>query len=338
MITRSERIVLCAAVIVRAALPILAFMHARDGRIFTSPDTGSYIACAASLARGEGFTTGGEPEIARTQGYPLLLVPGVLARHLAAVTIPLQIALGVLTVWLVFSLTGSLTGRPRAAFIAGLFCAYEPLSIFYCSLLLTETLFATVLLVSLFFLVRFLNAGHAPALALSACGFAAAVYVRPIAYWLPLAMVTVILASIWEGRDNRTRKIFGGCAFLALCVVLIGAWQVRNYHVAGYRGFSAISDSSLYFYQGAAVHSALTGEAYDTVQRERGFSLNQEQKNSTPAQRYSYMGNEGRTIIRAHPLVFMREYVKGLVRTAFGPGATEYLRIFGLYKEGHGLL
>lgn len=337
--------VFSAALIVRAALPLFALARAGNAGIFKAPDTGSYIECAEALARGEGFTRGGKPEIVRTPGYPLLLVPGVLAGRVAAVTIPLQVVLGALTAWLVCRLTGLLTERPRAVFIAGMLCAVEPLSVCYCAILLSETLFATILLSSVFLFARFLRRGRLAILAAAACGFAAAVYVRPVAYWLSLLMAPLVLAADAKGRNARARRVLRACAFLSLAAVLIGAWQARNYLLAGYPGFSAISDINMYFYHGAGVEAARSGEPYYLVQAKMGYGsarifLDRHPRlvGGIPAERYRAMGREGREIIRAHPRVFLKRYGIGLIQTAFGPGATEYLKLFGLYREGSGLL
>lgn len=343
MVTRGEFVVLCAAVALRAAVPAVALIRARDAGVFHAPDTGSYVACAESLARGEGFIAGGEPEIRRTPGYPLLLVPGVLAGHVSAVTIPLQVALGTLTVWLVYRLTGVLTGSPRAAFIAGLLCAVEPLSAVYCSILLSETLFAAVLLAGVFLLAVYLSGGEMRFLLLAAIALAASAYVRPIAYLLPGLLAGCLLLGTW--RDGGKRAALRACAFLALCAALTGAWRVRNFVQTGYTGFSTISDLALYFYQGAAVRAAVTGTPYYEVQRRMGCSdpaspmaRHPEQENLIPAQRSMRRGREGARIVMDHPRVFAAIYAKGIVRTLCDPGAIDCLKLFGAYREGSGLL
>ena len=83
-------------------------------------------------------------EIRRTPGYPLLLTLGVLADRIAAVTIAVQILLGMATVWMVALLARRVIGAgtgdaSRFSLWAAAAYALDPLSILYPSLLLTRT-------------------------------------------------------------------------------------------------------------------------------------------------------------------------------------------------------
>lgn len=341
----SAAAILCAALCVRVLLPLIAYTWTRDARIFNTPDTASYRACAESLARTGSFSIGGIPEIVRTPGYPVLLVPGVALGHVTAVTVWLQIVLGCVTVLLVYRVAFILTGSRPSAAASGLLCAFEPLSVLYCSLLLAETFFATTLMLFLFLLLVYLKRGTMRHLAAAACALALSVYVRPIAYWMPLVMTLLLAAAACGRRGRRGRDTLRAFAFLCICAALIGVWQIRNFLTTGYRGVSAISDINLYFYHGAGVMAVETGESYYAVQRKMGYGdemvyLQQhpDQKNLPPALRYVKMGKEGREIIRAHPLTFANCYLRGLIQTAFDPGAIDYLKFFGRYREGGGLL
>lgn len=336
--------ILCAAFAVRALLPILAYAVARDDRIFAAPDTASYLACAESIVRSGRFAgVGGAPEIVRTPGYPLLLVPGVALGRVAPVTVALQVILGCITVWLVHRMTILCTGDRRAATAAGFLCAFEPLSVLYCGILLAESLFAALLMLFLYFFIRSTATGSRAHLAAAACAISAAVYVRPIAYWLP-ALMAVILA-VKAARGRTMTAVFRPVGFLSLCAALIGTWQVRNGIRTGYWGFSAIGDVYLYFYQGAAVLAAERGESYYAVQERMGyrdraayFAQHPGQTAMTEAEHYEWMGRQGRGIMLARPMTFAVVYAKGIGRTLFDPGSIDYMKFFGLYMEGSGLL
>ena len=337
--------IVCIALIVRAALPIIAYAASGAGAVFEAPDTSSYIHCAGELARGKGFTTGGVPEIVRTPGYPLFLLPGLLLGHVTAVTVILQVFVGCLTVWLVCRITLALTGKPGAAVAAGLLMALEPLSVLYCSRLLAETLFTSLLMLFLYLFILSLRERRSGYLFASAFALAAAVYVRPIAYWLPVLGAIFLVAASWKKRSLRPRSLLKPLSFLGICAVLIGAWQVRNKMETGYGGFSAITDYYLYFYQGAAVVAAETDRSYYAVQREMGYydmriyiARHPEQEGMPPARRLAAMGKEGREIILSHPLTFTKIYANGLIRTLLDPGAIDYLKLLGLYPDGGGLL
>lgn len=339
----SLAVIMFIAICARALLPFAAYSSAHDANVFKTPDTASYIACAESLARAGSFSDGGLPEIVRTPGYPLLLAPGVLLGHVTSITLLLQLLLGCATMWLVYRTTFMITGNGTAAAIAGLLCAVEPLSVLYCSLLLAETLFATALMLFLYLLIRHLKNGKMGCLVAAACALVAAAYVRPIAYWLPVVMVVVLFAAR-RRHWKLGRNLLMAFVFLCICAAAIGLWQIRNFRETGYRGFSAITDINMYFYNGAEVISATTGEPYYLAQKKMGYGdevkylqRHPDQKGLPRAQRYALMGKEARGIILAHPLIFARGYLSGLVQTVFDPGATDYLKLFRRYREGSGL-
>jgi len=332
----SAAAILCAALCARALLPLIAYSWTRDARIFKPPDAASYHACAESLARTGSFSISGVPEIVRTPGYPLLLVPGVVLGHVTAVTVLLQIVLGCLTVWLVYRTTFILTENRLAAATSGLLCAFEPLSVLYCSLLLAETLFATTLMLFIFLILVYLKRGKMRHLVAAACALAASVYVRPIAYWLPFVMAIFLAAAVCRRREGHGKDALGAVAFLCICAALIGAWQIRNYCEAGYRGFSGIGDQALYFYDAAAVEAAVRGESYYTVQRRMGY--HDSTGDASEARRLERMASEARRIILAHPVTFAAQYARGIARTMLDPAAIDYLKFFGRYREGGGLL
>ena len=84
---------------------------ARGPSAFLANDSTSYLAPAASLATSGAFLdAGGQPEIFRVPGYPLLLAAGHLGRAPLAFALLAQLALSALLVWRVWALARRLTG------------------------------------------------------------------------------------------------------------------------------------------------------------------------------------------------------------------------------------
>jgi hypothetical protein len=52
---------------------------------------------------------------------------------------------------------------------------------------------------------------------------------------------------------------------------------------------------------------------------------------------YRFMRNEGMRIILREPATYFLIHIKGMFRTAFDPGVTEYLFMFNKYSRHHGL-
>ncbi len=338
--------VLIAAFVIRAFVPILAAAVTGDPQVFRAPDTASYTSLAGELAATGSFALGGKPEIVRTPGYPLFLVPGAVLGLFEWVAIPLQIILSCLTVWLVYRTALLLFEKTGIAEAAALLYAFEPLSVIYASKLLTETLFTCLVAAFLYTLLRYQKGGGLRWVLVSAAALAASVYVRPISYFLPfLVGAGLIVRALLHKPKHLRRGLVHACVFLAVCAAPIVAWQGRNAALTGYKGFSAISDVNLYFYQGASVTAAKRCSSYYALRKELGygddkvyFNKHPDQSSWSEAERYRFMRSAGLQVIRAHPLIYLKVHLKGMTRAFFDPAAFDYLKIFKLYPHSGGLL
>src|ERR1700676_4633761 len=84
------------------------------------PDTASYVAPARSLLHGAFVSDGsfgiqGTPEIFRTPGYPLFLVPAVALGHLGLIALAENLLLAVASAWLIWQIVTGLVPDPKAA-------------------------------------------------------------------------------------------------------------------------------------------------------------------------------------------------------------------------------
>ena len=258
--------VLGLALFLRTLLPILGYCYTRDVTIFYTPDTASYIVPARELVAHHRFFSDGAPEIIRTPGYPLLLTVGLLLGRLELATITLQILLSCFTVFMVYRTACLLFEREEIAIIAAGLYAIDPLSILFASLLAAETLFTAVVMVGVYYLVRYLRRQSLGDLLVSAGALAASVYVRPIGYFLPMIIAPGLAAwALVTHRQNKLRVLAHACAFVIVSVGLTGLWQVRNKVETGYSGFSAIASDNMYFILAASV---LAAQQHCTVLRD----------------------------------------------------------------------
>ena len=360
--------VLALALVLRVLLPVLAWVYTGDPKTFLTNDTPTYLKPAESLLRTGRFQYGfvgrhtrpDEPEIVRTPGYPVFLLPGLAAGHVLPVTITLQVLASCLTVYLVYRITLLLFERRRLAVCCALLYAFEPLSILYAGLLVSETLFTTMTMLFLYFLVKYLRTGSTWALLGAAIALAASIYVRPIGYFLPPILACGLVVWGLATRRFRPGRLLAHVAlFLIVSMGLTGLWQLRNWREAGYPGFSAISDINMYYYLGASVLAAREGVPFNDMQTRMGFfkeerrhggkvgagvdddlyiQLHPEQRDWTRAEKYRYIGREGRRIVLEHPVLYARIHLDGIVRMLIDPTATEYLQYFHLYPRNGGLL
>lgn len=326
----------------RVLTPLAALATAHAEPMFHEPDTAGYLRAAEQLATTGQFATADGPEIVRTPGYPLLLAFGVLAGRVDAVTIGLQIVLSCISVWLVYRLGLLLEGR-RAGLAAAWLLACEPLSVLYASKLLSETLFTTLLTLSIFFAARYHRELRWFDVLGAAIAIAAAAYVRPMAYYLPPWLAVVWLVSLSRRAASRWRLAKQLGAFLLVSMGLMGLWQLRNLRVAGYPGFSAIADVNLYYYQAVPVLAELEGippQRLAEYQRELGFHdraawlrRHPEARGWSEARRYAMLRTEARRVLRAHPRIAMRLHLVGVSHTLFDSGRNAWVHFFRLLPD-----
>jgi len=337
--------VVLVAFFVRLPVALAAFFTAKDYSGFHHNDTISYLIPAMELSTSAQFTTNGLAEILRTPGYPLFLVPGILLNNPEVVTIFLQILVNCLTLYLVFKISLLLFKKSEIAIICALMFAVEPISILYTSKLLAETLFTCLTTLALYFLLKYLGTRSLNKLLISAVALAASAYVRPISYFLPIVLTGFLLAWVVLKMQKNLRLLIHTGLFILVSMGLIGLWQIRNKIQTGYGGFAAISDTNLYFYQGASVLAAQQGVSYNEMRNKMGYykediylQFHPEQHRWERSHRYAYMRNKGVKILIDSPFTYAKIHLKGMIRTLLDPAATEYLKLYKLYPESGGLL
>ncbi|MDF0556889.1 glycosyltransferase family 39 protein [Kamptonema sp. UHCC 0994] len=333
--------VLLVALLMRLLLPVLALIITQDLELFNRGDTLSYTIPAKKLIElGQFLNIDNQPELFRTPGYPLLLIPGLLAGNVEIVTIFIQIILDCLTVYLIYKIALLLFKRDEIAIVCALLYAIEPLPILRSSFLMSETLHTTLLTLFLKLLLEYFKNNSGKNLALAAITLAASIYVRPIGYYLPLLITAILL--VWNFKKMQARKflIIHTCIFLVVAMGSVGIWQIRNYVKAGYSGIAAVSDYNLYCYNGASliarqkkVSSEEVHEQLGCTDREKYFQIYPEQRQWSQSQIYRYMGKEGKKIIMSDPLTYSIVHLEGMFRTLIQTPTNRYvLLLMGMFE------
>ena len=330
--------VLGLGLILRLVVPIVGYIHTHDIKMFYCPDTPTYVVPAQELVAHHRFFADGAPEIKRTPGYPLLLTIGLLLGRLELVTILLQILLSCFTIYMVYLIAWLIFKNGRVSIVAATLYAIEPLSIMYASQLLTETLLVALVMMWLYFLVKYLEKQASCYLLASALALAFSVYVRPIGYFLPVMLTGGLIAwVIVNGQKNKGRLLIQIAAFVTLSMGLTVVWQVRNWVETGYSSFSGVSSINMYFYSAASVLAVQQHVPFVEMQRRLGYlddrtylDRHPEQKTWPLAQRLDYMKREAQRILLNNLSTYAPIYLAGVCRVVFETGASDFLKFFGL--------
>lgn len=341
-----------AAAIVRLTLATVSF--ARNGTSgLIDPDTIGYLEPGRNLLLHGRFIANGAPDVLRTPGYPLFLaltsVPGLSAAVVA------NVILSVFSVLLVWKLGRAVFDDPGIALGAAWILAFEPISVTNSVILMSDPLFLVLLLLSMERLAVFLRRHDLRVLAVAGLWLAAATLVRPITYYLPVALALGLFVVLARVPGLRWKA---PAVLLISVLPWLAAWQLRNRIEAGYGGFSAISDVNLYLLATFVMEGA-ERRSYVEVRNEMlGYSdfrklwilnngqiyLSQpylarhpEQTGWNQGQRLAFMRSEGIHIIRAHFGVYLRTCFKSVFRTLFEFGEGSFNLLVNPNSAPHGV-
>jgi 4-amino-4-deoxy-L-arabinose transferase-like glycosyltransferase len=225
------RIILLAALVLRLGWAMSR--PADDATIDQLPDQREYLDIARNVLHGEGFSFD-DPRFNqrvyahRTPGYPLLLAAAGANVRAARI---LQAVLDTSTVLAVYLLARRWLS-PAACLVAAAFVAFNPFLDYFSSLILTETLFTTMLAWGMLLITStrtfpWLTGGII---------LAASTLVRPGA--LPLPVILAVLGALAANRRadrayHRWWSLPVGTSMLLLTILILLPWAIRNRQVLG---------------------------------------------------------------------------------------------------------
>ncbi len=208
-----------------------------------------YVALGKSVAHGDGYQIDGHPTAYRPPGYPLLLAFSFRFFGESLVPVRLgQAAADLLSCFLVFLLGRRLFSERVGLIGAGIFALF-PIQILYVSIMMTETVFTTLLLLYLL-----ICTGEKASWRMSlAAGIVlgAGTLVRPTILLLPAAVFAVRWKSGWTPGENLRALALA----LAGALIVLSPWLIRNYNEFG--RVTLTSNTGVNFWIGA--HSGASG-------------------------------------------------------------------------------
>jgi len=224
-------------------ISLVFFVLVIRGNIFPNSDSLEYIATAKHLQSSAFFSRDGiNAEYLRTPGYPLFLVVIYLFRGNNTSVVIMQLILMTIKVYIFYRILFMLYTPRKLSIFGSLLLLCNIQSYAYSLSILTETLFSFLLLLSLFFLVKYVKEGKKTwtFLAFSLL-LHYALFVRPVlVYFNMLVCLTLFIAFI-------IKKVQFKCfALFTLCFVLsFGGWSWRNYLHSGVFTFSTIQKNNM---------------------------------------------------------------------------------------------
>lgn len=183
------------------------------------------------------------PDISRTPTFPVLLVLlKFLGNNIYWVSFILLL-LGALSVLLTYRITEIFTENQKVMAIAALLVAVDIPSIFFSSIILTETVFTTLFLWILYLFFK-TDVTIRRALLIGLL-LSVLILCRPIALYLPLLFVGFLVV---KKRGLKPIITLGLSSYL-----LVFAWMYRNYDQFDMFTLTTIGTTNLYFHTSAAI-------------------------------------------------------------------------------------
>jgi 4-amino-4-deoxy-L-arabinose transferase-like glycosyltransferase len=319
---------------VYCAVSFLLFFLMIGGKAIMGPDSPSYRAPAEHLLTDTFFSSDGvKPEYYRTPGYPLFLALIYWFGGNDTAIVIVQIVLLTVKVYLSYRILLLLHTPQRLALMGAVLLLFNIQSYGYSFAIQTEPLFGFFLVVSLYFLVKYLYHGknHWNFLAFSiACNYA--LLIRPILmYFNMLTIIALLIFFVLKRIPFRCFSLFSLCFILIFC-----GWSYRNYKHSSVFIFSTIPKDSMQRYYAPIVTAHINHIKADvrgyiegaTDYHEKMFlreypealdpSLNE-------AQVAMLRGKYGTSFIKAHFKEYMWVNITGLVNMLFTPFQTTLL-------------
>ncbi len=230
---------------------------------FVQADAIVYVELARNLVHGVGFmsTIEGElvPEVFRTPGFPLLLVPFMyLPSGVLAYSFFMSVLAGILLPLITYLLGKKLSGERAALFAAGLI-AFEPHAVFYSFLLQTEVPFMLFGLGGLLAAYMAYERSSYGIAALSGALFGYAAFIRPGLFPIFIVIALCTTGFLALSRDTRYRHTL---AMLLVFVAFLMPWHLRNQAVTGSFALSGQGWRNVYTDYLASIRSLDRGTPY----------------------------------------------------------------------------
>jgi 4-amino-4-deoxy-L-arabinose transferase-like glycosyltransferase len=285
---------LCAIAVFALLLRLGSIVPLGGTGRWMDPNTDSlgYVALANGIRHGCGFAPMDKgkclaPEVNRTPGYPLFLaaLPSIESALIAQATLAAAVVF-------VIGVFVSRRWGSGAALVTSLVAAVDVPSIVYGSEVMTETLFMAAFT---FAVLAELSAMHPRCgdtkrlgfLGLASLLFGYAIFVRPIGLVaVPAAAMIPLLAM----RAGWLKRIAFFVTVVAVSLVVVAGWSLRNRALTGTAAFSTIGSRNFFYYRAGGTLAYAQGIGWEAELH----------KLNVPA--FANLNGSALRIIMAHPM------------------------------------
>lgn len=263
---RALLVIIALGIALRLALFFVLYSTG-DSAVFALDDTRGYMQIAENIGAGHGYsmstTTPYVPDGMRTPVLPFVFAGTMAVFNSPLPYVLIQITLSGVLALLTFECARIITARPRVALLSAALMTFEPFSLFINLSMLTETLFATLVTLALYFIVRYMHEGTIVRIAIASAIFGAAALTRPIAQFMPAVLLVI-------GTFTETRRTYIRYALAAVVpfFLILSPWLIRNHSIFGAATVSSGGYQNVYSDLGASIISYRDGSEWYIVKKQ----------------------------------------------------------------------
>lgn len=330
---QNKNITLFSVLIVLLKIVFAFYLLHINPNIFFTPDSASYIQPARELLSYGTFTYHGIPELFRTPGYPIFLIPFIYLfnDNIAIPIVITQIFIVLVIALITKEIAFEISENDIISKIIFYLILIEPNINIYQYFVLSEIVFALFLIFSIYFLILSYKRGTLSHLFFGFLILSLSAFVRPISIYL---VYLIGFMSVVTYFIKNKRGFIVVLSSILLHFVLINAWSLRNEIKTGAYVFSSVSSDNLYEYISASILAKAEGKSWETVRDEFRGDI----ENMSLSERILYQKRKYIEIISGYPKEAVIIGAKGFFTNIFDPGTGELANMFNLRKSNSGIM
>lgn len=311
------------AVAVRLSYLLIVYLINPDGVVVY--DSWGYLNLGFNLYHFQEFSQYSDgsfiPDSTRTPVYPLFIsLFHLLGLGIWSMLI-VQALISSLSVIVIIKITEFVQLGSKTQKVIALLLILDPVSIYFSSVVMSETIFCLLLYLSIYFFIK-----HRLMFASISLGLT--VLCKPIAIYLLILFVVVLLIE----RKTKLKELL---IYAGLCFMIIGSWTYRNQQVFGKTFISSISEVNFLFHTATNIKSKATKRNPKEVEADYRSDLLGDldwNANSSIPIFMERARAEIKTQVASHPDIFLKLYSRSFVMFFIKPLRSYFDEQFGLSK------
>ncbi|MGQ0828253.1 MAG: ArnT family glycosyltransferase [Bacteroidota bacterium] len=276
-----------------------------------------------------------EPDYYRTPVYPLFIAfaEGIGPEGFSIIV--LQIVISIATCYFTYRIAVELTQNLFIGNVAALLVAIDLPSIVLANLVLTETLFSFLLILSFYFFIKYLKENKNKQLIYSGSFLGLTILCRPIAFFIPFLFAGFV---VFKQRKNISALLKQLLLLFGFVLLVISPWLIRNKIVYDHYFLSVIREHNMLNYKGASIYAERYNYSLAKAQSTLRWKTYREFKGDAHKQPYEYgkyIEKEGMKLIFEYPAIFIKHHMIGIANFFLRP-ARSYIDIqLGHWGKGY---